>query len=176
MVRKSRLAVIGAGYVGLTTAACLAFLGHDVCCADSDATLVEDLRNGKISIREPGLDDLVAVGLANRHLQFSQDSCDAVGVAEATFLCVPTPQGLAGAADISEIESAIAKITPALRSDSIVVIKSTAPPGTASRIASQIGRFDVGIASNPEFLREGKAVDDFLHPDRILIGAEMRNG
>jgi UDPglucose 6-dehydrogenase len=169
---SSRVAVIGAGYVGLTTAACLASLGHRVRCADRDAALVGRLRHGQVDIMEPRLGILVAEGLAAGRLLFEVNAPDAVTDAEAIFLCLPTPGGNAGAPDVSAVMAVSAQIAGALASRSTVVIKSTVPPGTAVRVAALVGRQDVAVVSNPEFLREGNAVADFLRPDRIVVGCD----
>jgi UDPglucose 6-dehydrogenase len=167
-----RIAVIGAGYVGLTTAACLASLGHCVRCADRDVTIIERLRHGQVDILAPELCRLVAEGLAASRLRFDVGARDAVADAEVVFLCLPTPAGPGGVPDVTAVRSVAAEIADALPQGSDVVIKSTVPPGTAARIAALLGRPDVVVASNPEFLREGRAVADFLHPDRIVVGAD----
>jgi UDPglucose 6-dehydrogenase len=172
-----RVAVIGAGYVGLTTAACLASLGHDVICADIDAERVARLSGGDIPIREEGLPQLVGAGLASRRLSFVVGARNAVGGAELVFLCVPTPQGDDGEADLSYVEAAAREIAPALASGAVVVNKSTMPVGSTRRVQQILGESGaaldrVTVASNPEFLREGAAVRDFLNPDRIVIGCD----
>jgi UDPglucose 6-dehydrogenase len=172
-----KVAVVGAGYVGLTTAACLAHLGHDVVGADIDAERVARLAKGEVPILEDGLPALVADGLASRRLRFVVGAATAAADAEVVFLCVPTPQGDDGAADLSYIEAVAREIAPVLRPGTIVVNKSTVPVGTARmvrRVLSEAGARadDVTVASNPEFLREGQAVHDFLHPDRIVIGCD----
>ncbi|HEX4491172.1 MAG TPA: UDP-glucose/GDP-mannose dehydrogenase family protein [Acidimicrobiia bacterium] len=172
-----KVAVIGAGYVGLTTAACLASLGHDVACADIDVDRVKRLNAGDIPIREEGLPQLVGAGLAARRLSFVVGAAKAVGGAELVFLCVPTPQGDDGAADLSYVETAAREIAPALASGACVVNKSTMPVGSTRRVQQILGESGaaldrVTVASNPEFLREGAAVRDFLNPDRIVIGCD----
>jgi UDPglucose 6-dehydrogenase len=168
----SRIAVIGTGYVGLTTGACFAHLGHDVVCADVDAGKVERLSRGEVDILEPRLDELVAEGLASGSLRFVLGAAEAVRDAEIAYLCVPTPQGDDGSADLSYIEAASREIGPVLPQDAIVVNKSTVPVGSTRVVERALGRQDVRVASNPEFLREGSAVHDFLNPDRIVIGSE----
>jgi UDPglucose 6-dehydrogenase len=172
-----KVAVIGAGYVGLTTAACLASLGHDVVCADIDAERVARLSGGDIPIREEGLPQLVNAGLAARRLSFVVGAAKAVPGAELVFLCVPTPQGDDGEADLSYVEAAAREIAPALASGAVVVNKSTMPVGSTRRVQQILGESGaaldrVTVASNPEFLREGAAVRDFLNPDRIVIGCD----
>jgi UDPglucose 6-dehydrogenase len=169
---SQRVAVIGAGYVGLTTAACLASLGHDVTCADIDEARVTDLIAGQIPIVEPGLEVLVREGLRSEQLRFVVGGATAVADAEFVYMCVPTPQGLDGSADLSYLEAAARQIAPQLRARSIVINKSTVPIGTTRLVERCLERSDVQVVSNPEFLREGSAVNDFLHPDRIVIGSD----
>ncbi|HEV7888773.1 MAG TPA: UDP-glucose/GDP-mannose dehydrogenase family protein [Acidimicrobiales bacterium] len=168
----SRIAVIGTGYVGLTTGAYLAHLGHEVVCADVVPEKVEMLNRGHIPIFEAGLEDLVREGLDGGRLRFVLGSASAVGDAEFVFLCVPTPQGEDGSADMSYIEDAARQIGPHLQSEAIVINKSTVPVGSTRVVEAALGRDDVAVVSNPEFLREGSAVHDCLHPDRIVIGCE----
>jgi UDPglucose 6-dehydrogenase len=168
-----RIAVIGTGYVGLTTGACLASLGHQVVCADVDAAKVERLRRGQVDILEPGLTDLVAAGMAAGRLSFVVGAANAVTQAdpEVVFLCVPTPMGVGGVADLSTVESVLDEVGQLLADGCVVVNKSTVPVGTAERTAELIGRPEIAVVSNPEFLREGSAVSDFLKPDRIVVGS-----
>ncbi len=166
------IAVIGTGYVGLTTGAYLAHVGHKVVCADIVASKVERLSRGDIPIFEPGLDELVREGLDGGRLSFVVGSAVAAGEAEFIFLCVQTPQGDDGSADLSYIEAAAREIAPVLPSQSIVINKSTVPVGSTIVVERALGRSDVSVVSNPEFLREGSAVHDCLHPDRIVIGSE----
>jgi UDPglucose 6-dehydrogenase len=168
----SRVAVIGAGYVGLTTSACLAHLGHDVVGADVVEEKIEGLRRGEIPIVEPGLRELVVEGLEAGRLSFVLGAAAAAEDAEFVFLCVPTPQGDDGSADLSYVEEATRQIAPVLRSESIVVNKSTVPVGSTRVVERALGRADVQVVSNPEFLREGSAVQDCLHPSRIVIGSD----
>lgn len=172
----SRIAIIGAGYVGLTTGACLSHLGHDVVCGDLDAERVARLRKGEIPILEEGLDDLVAEGLRSSRLRFVVGAAAAARDAEFVFLCVPTPQGSDGRADLAAIDAAAAEIAPVLAPAAIVINKSTVPVGSTERVDRVLREAgavaDVGVASNPEFLREGSAVRDFLNPSRVVIGAE----
>jgi UDPglucose 6-dehydrogenase len=168
----SRVAVIGTGYVGLTTGACLAHLGHNVVCADIDPAKVELLQSGRIPIYEHGLEDLVAEGLRAKRLSFVLGAAAAVADAEFVFLCVQTPQGADGAADLTFVEQASTAIGPMLRTGAVVVTKSTVPVGSAAVVSRALARGDVSVVSNPEFLREGQAVHDCLHPDRIVIGSD----
>ncbi len=170
-----RIAVIGTGYVGLTTGACLASLGHRVVCADVDAEKVDRLGRGEVGIMEPGLSELVSEGLAAGRLSFVLGAKSAVteleGGPEVVFLCVPTPMGVGGIADLTAVESVVDEIKTVLRANSVVVNKSTVPVGTAERTSELLGRDDIAVVSNPEFLREGSAVHDFLKPDRIVVGS-----
>lgn len=170
----SRVAVIGTGYVGLTTAACLASLGHEVVAADIDEARVEGLTRGEIPILELGLAELVQSGLSTGHLRFVLGAANAMENCEFAYLCVPTPQGPDGSADLSFIKTAAAEIGPLLPSEAIVVNKSTVPVGSTTVVEEVIARGDVTVVSNPEFLREGSAVHDFLHPDRVVVGANNR--
>lgn len=167
-----RIAVVGTGYVGLTTGACLASLGHRVVCADVDVVKVARLRAGQVDILEPGLTELVGEGQAAGRLRFTHDLTDAVADAEVVFLCLPTPMGAGGAADLSAVESVARDLRRVLPYGTVVVCKSTVPVGTSQRVAELLGREDVAVVSNPEFLREGSAVRDFLHPDRIVVGSD----
>jgi UDPglucose 6-dehydrogenase len=172
----SDVAVIGAGYVGLTTAACLSHLGHRVTCADIDVERVKNLNKGEVPILEEGLPALVAEGLSSGRLTFVVGATNAASVAEFVFLCVPTPQGEDGAADLSFVEDVAREIAPVLARNTVVINKSTMPVGSTrlvQRILAESGaNEEVGVASNPEFLREGTSVTDFLHPNRVVIGCE----
>ncbi|RSM69073.1 UDP-glucose/GDP-mannose dehydrogenase family protein [Kibdelosporangium aridum] len=164
--------MVGTGYVGLTTGACLAALGHHVVCADIDANKVDRLRRGHVDILEPGLDELVNRGLAAGNLEFVVGATNAVSAdTEVLFLCVPTPMGADGAADLRAVESVLAEVGDLLPAGCAVATKSTVPVGTADRLRHMV---NVPIVANPEFLREGTAVDDFLHPDRIVVGSVDR--
>ncbi|SDE61155.1 UDP-glucose dehydrogenase family protein [Pseudonocardia oroxyli] len=172
------IAVVGTGYVGLTTGACLASLGHRVVCADIDEQKVAALSRGEISIREPGLAELVGEGLAAGRLSFVVGAGQALKEletegkpVEVLFLCVPTPMGVGGVADLSAVEAVVEEVRDAMPAGCVVVNKSTVPVGTADRTAQLLERPDVQVASNPEFLREGSAVHDFLNPDRIVVGS-----
>jgi len=167
-----KIAVIGAGYVGLTTGACLAHLGHTVVCADVDVDKVVSLRNGVIPIVELGLAELVHEGIANGRLSFVVGAVEAAKSCDIAFLCVPTPQGDDGSADLSYVESAAREIASALPFEAIVVNKSTVPVGSTKVVERALGRPDVRVVSNPEFLREGSAVQDFLKPDRVVVGSD----
>jgi len=164
--------VIGAGYVGLTTAVCLAHLGNEVRCSDVNGERVRGLSVGTLPIMEDGLAEMMKQGLSSGALAFSTDNAWGVEDADFIFLCVPTPQGPNGRANISIIERVAIEIGPHLAPDAIIVNKSTVPVGSTHIVERALGRQDVQVVSNPEFLREGSAVQDFLHPDRIVIGAD----
>ncbi|HVM09565.1 MAG TPA: UDP-glucose/GDP-mannose dehydrogenase family protein [Acidimicrobiales bacterium] len=170
----ANVAVIGTGYVGLTTGAILAHLGHNVVCADVIPAKVEALGRGEVPILEDGLDELVREGIDGGRLSFILGAAAAVEEADAEFifLCVPTPQGDDGSADLSYIEEAARQIGPVVRPESVVINKSTVPVGSTLVVERALGRGDVYVVSNPEFLREGSAVYDALNPDRIVIGSE----
>jgi len=168
----SKIAVVGAGYVGLTTAACFTRIGHDVTCADIDEGRIARLSEGEVPIVEDGLEQLVRDGLRNGGLRFVVGASNAVAGAEFIYLCVPTPQGADGSADLSFVEAAAAEVGPLIGSESIVVNKSTVPVGSTRVVQRALQRSDVYVVSNPEFLREGSAVHDFLHPERIVIGSD----
>lgn len=166
------IAVIGSGYVGLTTAACLASLGHRVDCSDCDNARVARLSAGEVPFVETGLARLLGQGIRSGRLTFCANNVAPASRARFVLLCLPTPQGIDGRADLSFVQSVAAEIGGALLPGSIVINKSTVPVGSARLVAATIGRGDISVVSNPEFLREGSAVDDFLHPDRIVIGAD----
>jgi UDPglucose 6-dehydrogenase len=168
----AQVAVVGAGYVGLTTACCLASFGHTVVCGEIDPAKVERLSRGEPTIYEEGLEDLLRSGLASGRLRFVLGAAEAVTGAEVVFLCVPTPQQPDGSADVSALEAAATEIAPHLGFGTVVVNKSTVPVGSAEVVERLIGRADVSVVSNPEFLREGTAIHDSFHPDRIVVGAD----
>jgi UDPglucose 6-dehydrogenase len=166
------VAVIGAGYVGLPTAATLAHFGHRVVLAEREPVRLAALRSGRMPIVEVGLDDLVGGAVAAGNLTFTDAATEAVADAEFVFLCVPTPQSADGSADLSYVEAAAKEIASHLAPGAIVVNKSTVPVGSATMVEQVIGRPDISVVSNPEFLREGTAVLDSLNPDRIVVGAD----
>ncbi|WP_370945941.1 UDP-glucose/GDP-mannose dehydrogenase family protein [Amycolatopsis sp. cg5] len=170
----ARIVVVGTGYVGLTTGACLASLGHRVTCVDVDQAKVARLSAGRVDILEPGLSELVARGLTSGRLTFVVGAREAVQDAEGVFLCVPTPMGAGGSADLRAVEAVTEEIGDVLPSGCALITKSTVPVGTSRRIREMVGRSDIPVVSNPEFLREGTAVVDFLNPDRIVVGSDDR--
>ncbi len=165
------VSVIGSGYVGLTTAVCLAHLGHNVVAADIDATRVELLNEGQVPMFEARMDQLLAEGLANGRLRFVSDSAQAVEQSHFHFMCLPTPQGANGEADLDALDAAMEELGDAFPTGSIVILKSTVPVGTADEVRANLLRPDVAVVSCPEFLREGTAINDFLSPDRIVVGS-----
>jgi UDPglucose 6-dehydrogenase len=165
------VAVVGAGYVGLPTAATLAHLGHRVTCGDEAADKVALLQSGQVPIVEDQLEKLVREGQAAGRLRFVVGASEAVVGAEFVFLCVPTPQAEDGSADLSYVESVAEEIAPLLDPGTIIVNKSTVPVGSTLVVERVLGRHDLTVVSNPEFLREGTAVPDSLHPERIVVGA-----
>jgi UDPglucose 6-dehydrogenase len=173
-----RISVIGAGYVGLVTGACLAELGHSVLCTDNDATKIDVLESGKLPIFEPGLEGIVAKNRKNGRLSFSADPSQAVPHGDVIFICVGTPPLPNGDADLSSIDRVAQMIAWESKSDKLVVEKSTVPAQTGQQLKRVLEIYGRGkpvrfhVASNPEFLREGTAVADFLHPDRIVVGVE----
>ncbi|GAA4856445.1 UDP-glucose dehydrogenase family protein [Saccharopolyspora rosea] len=170
-----RIVVVGTGYVGLTTGACLASLGHRVVCSDLDAAKVARLSEADVRIREPGLPELVREGLAAGRLEFVVGSASAVREAEVVFLCVPTPMGADGSADLAAVEAVTREVRDLLPHGCVLVTKSTVPVGTAARLRELVDRPDIAVVSNPEFLREGSAVHDFLNPDRIVVGSDTQD-
>ena len=171
----AEIAVVGTGYVGLTSGACFSHLGHNVTCIDSDQSKVQRLRRGEMPIVELGLDDLVKSGLASDRLKFTFDTKSGVANAEFVFLCLPTPDRPDGTVEMSFVEDVASRIGPWLRRGAVVVNKSTVPVGTTVRVAQLLGRGDVSVVSNPEFLREGNAVVDFLRPSRVVVGGDDRD-
>ena len=167
-----RVGIVGAGYVGLTTAVCLATGGHDVVCADLDPDRVSALSRGQMPFVEPQLPALLRRAVASERLQFVVGADAAVTDREIVFLCVATPQGPDGSHDLTHLRAAVTSIAGRLEPDAVVVTKSTVPVGTAAMIRELIGRDDVHVAANPEFLSEGTAVHDFLHPQRLIIGCD----
>ena len=166
-----KVAVIGTGYVGLTTSIGLASLGHEVVGYDIDPNKVDQLKAGILPIHEPGLDQMLTDVLATGKLRATSKLAEAITDAEFVFTCVPTPQDEDGSADLSYVIAASSAMKDLLKPGAVVVTKSTVPVGSAQRVEAAIDRDDIHVASNPEFLREGAAVYDFQNPDRIVVGA-----
>ena len=167
--------VIGTGYVGLVVGACLAETGNDVVCADIDERKIADLRRNVLPIYEPGLEEIVRRNQEQRRLAFTTDVAGAARTAEVIFIAVGTPPGEDGSADLRHVLAAAETVAKQLTREVVVITKSTVPVGTAAMVADVLGkhaRAPFHVCSNPEFLKEGAAVDDFLHPDRVVLGVE----
>src|SRR5437773_1672537 len=174
-----KLTIIGTGYVGLVTGTCFAEVGHQVICVDNDAQKVEVLRAGKMPIYEPGLDDLVRKNVASGRLCFTTSTPEGVEKSEVVLIAVPTPPLPDGSVDLSFIEKVAREIAGAMSGYKIVVDKSTVPVKTGDKVAETIRRYckakvDFDVVSNPEFLREGFAVEDLMTPERIVIGVRCQ--
>jgi UDPglucose 6-dehydrogenase len=172
-----KLCIIGTGYVGLVTGTCFAEVGHQVICVDCDESKVELLRSGGMPIYEPGLEELVKKNMAAGRLTFTASTREGVENSEVVFIAVPTPPQPDGSVDLSYIEGVARDIAGCMSSYRVVVDKSTVPVKTGEKVSETIKRYckakvDFDIVSNPEFLREGFAVDDFLKPDRVVIGVQ----
>src|SRR5262245_47294784 len=170
-----KLTIIGTGYVGLVTGTCFAEVGHQVICVDKDESKIKVLQGGGMPIYEPGLEELVAKNVAANQLRFTHSTQDGVENSEVIFIAVPTPPQQDGSVDLSFIESVAREIASAMTSYKIVVDKSTVPVKTGEKVAETIKRYckarvDFDVVSNPEFLREGFAVEDLMKPDRIVVG------
>ena len=178
MTRKINISVFGAGYVGLVSAAGLAAIGHNVVCVDIDATKVSKLIDGEIPFYEPGLSELVLKCVANGSLCFTSLPKNAIAHGEVLIIAVGTPPLEDGTADLSQVLSVAKTIGGQLQKYAVVVVKSTVPVGTSDLVTNEIARamhekslsVDFAVASNPEFLKEGDAVNDFMKPDRIVVG------
>jgi len=174
-----RVAIIGSGYVGLVTGTCLAEIGHNVICVDNNTAKVEMLKKGKIPIYEPGLDVLIKKNVEAGRLGFSPDIKDSVRAAEVVFIAVGTPPKEDGSADLSYVENVAKQIAESLDSYKVVVEKSTVPVETGDKVRKTIKLYNKNnipfdVVSNPEFLKEGSAIEDFMRPDRIVIGVETK--
>jgi UDPglucose 6-dehydrogenase len=175
-----KLTVIGAGYVGLVTGACFADVGNDVLCVDIDESKVQRLLRGEMPIQEPGLDEVAARNLSARRLHYSSDYDRAVAHSDVFFIAVGTPTDEDGSADVRHVESAARELGRRITRPVLLVVKSTVPVGTSERVRRAVDeelaargvKIPISVASNPEFLKEGAAMQDFMHPDRILIGTE----
>lgn len=177
-----KVTIIGSGYVGLVTGACLARVGHKVCCMDANSDKIERLKRGETPIFEPGLEELIQENMARGTLCFSADIDAAVAYSDLIFIAVGTPPQEDGSADLRHVLAVAAAIGRTMSSDKLVVSKSTVPVGTAARIKATIGEelhkrqldLQIRVASNPEFLKEGSAVADFMRPDRIIVGSNSK--
>ncbi|MFM8917354.1 MAG: nucleotide sugar dehydrogenase, partial [Bacteroidota bacterium] len=169
------IAVVGTGYVGLVTGTCFAEMGNQVICVDIDAQKVEAMKQGRIPIYEPHLDVLFERNIKQGRLSFTTDLESAVKPAQIIFLALPTPPGEDGSADLSYVLGVASKLGSIIDSYKVVVNKSTVPVGTAEKVSNAIAatcKSEFDVVSNPEFLREGFAVDDFMKPDRVVIGTD----
>ncbi|NNG37050.1 UDP-glucose dehydrogenase family protein [Nakamurella aerolata] len=171
---EGRIAVIGTGYVGLTSGTCLAHLGHEVVCGDVDPDKVERMSRGEVPIFEDGLQELMTEGIESGRLTFVHGAEKAAEGAKYIFLCLPTPDGGDGRADLRIVHQVVAEIGPLLDPGAVLVTKSTVPVGTAKQITATLARDDVAVVSNPEFLQEGTAVKNFMNPDRVVVGSDDR--
>lgn len=170
-----KLAVIGTGYVGLVVGACLAENGNEVVCVDNDSKKIRGLKRGKIPIYEPGLNELVDRNQEEQRLRFSTSLNRSVKNAQVIFIAVGTPEGEDGSADLKYVTAVARDLARAMNGYKVVVIKSTVPVGTAARLREVIRRettYPFSVVSNPEFLKQGAAIDDFMRPDRVVVGAE----
>ena len=169
-----RIAVVGTGYVGLVVGACFAETGNQVTCVDKDDAKVRALRRGKIPIFEPGLEELVRRNSSEKRLTFTKDLAGAVRKSDVVFIAVGTPMGEDGSADLQHVLGAAREVARAMNGYKVIVDKSTVPVGTSEKVREVIRRettHPFSVVSNPEFLKQGAAVDDFLKPDRVVIGA-----
>jgi len=171
------ISIIGSGYVGLVTGSCFADVGHNVFCVDNDARKIEALQAGKVPIYEPGLEEIIHRNVSAQRLRFTGSIQEGVDNSQVVFIAVPTPQHPNGDVDLSYIEKVSREIAGVLRSYRVIVDKSTVPVKTGEKVAESIKRYnrhgaEFDVVSNPEFLREGCAVADLMHPDRIVIGAQ----
>jgi UDPglucose 6-dehydrogenase len=166
-----RVGVVGAGYVGLTTAVCLAETEHDTVCVDVDLDKVDRLNGAVTLLDEPGLPFLLVRGLRSGDLRFSADYSD-LADRDVVFVCVPTPSADDGSTDLGAVEAAIDSLASVLRPGALIALKSTVPVGTTRAVAQRLDRTGIRVVANPEFLREGHAIYDFRHPDRIIVGSD----
>ena len=168
------LTIIGSGYVGLTTGACFANVGHHVMCVDNNPDKIAKLLKGEIPIYEPGLEEVVKTTVGAGRLRFTTSTAEGVDFGDVIFIAVPTPPQPDGSVDLRFIEKVAREISEVIKSYKVIVDKSTVPVKTGEKVADTIKRYQPEVAfdvvSNPEFLREGCAVDDLMHPDRIVIG------
>src|SRR5271170_6518972 len=169
-----KICIMGTGYVGLVSGAGFSEVGNDVVCADVEASKVARLRQGEIPIFEPGLEELVRRNAAAGRLTFSDDVAASIASAQVIFVAVGTPQRSDGGADLSAVDAVAATIAANVTREAVLVLKSTVPVGTNARVRRIVAsaKHEVHVVSNPEFLKEGDAVVDFLRPDRIVIGCD----
>ncbi|MCA1660565.1 MAG: nucleotide sugar dehydrogenase, partial [Verrucomicrobiaceae bacterium] len=174
------ISIVGSGYVGLVTGACFADVGHNVICVDNDPRKVESLQAGKVPIYEPGLEEVINRNVSAQRLRFTGSIKEGVDNSQIVFIAVPTPQQPDGSVDLSFIEKVAREIAGVLTGYRVIVDKSTVPVKTGEKVRDTIKRYnqhgaEFDVVSNPEFLREGCAVSDLMHPDRIVIGAQSEH-
>ena len=175
-----KIGIIGSGYVGLVAAACFAEMGNDVTCIDIDKEKIDNLKKGQVPIYEPGLDSLVINNFSKKRLFFSTNILDALTSSEVVFIAVGTPMGDDGSADLKYVLQVAKSIGDNINKHIIVVDKSTVPVGTADKVRETIqssldlrkSNISFDVVSNPEFLKEGAAIKDFMHPDRVVVGSD----
>jgi len=170
-----KLSVIGTGYVGLVTGTCLAESGNDVICMDIDARKIGLLNTGSVPIYEPGLEELIKRNVVHERLSFTTDMAASVKNSDIIFIAVGTPPGENGSADLKYVLGAAREIGRHMNGYKVIINKSTVPVGTADKVKAAVAsktRFKFDVVSNPEFLKEGAAIDDFMKPDRVVIGAD----
>lgn len=173
-----KISVVGTGYVGLVAGVCFADAGHQVVCVDRDESKIKMLKNGEIPIYEPGLEDILEPAMKSGRIEFTTDLARAVQSTQVVFIAVGTPEKEDGSADLGPTMTVAKQIAEAANSEKIVVLKSTVPVGTAKEIQALVNaqaKFKLEVVNNPEFLKEGTAVDDFLRPDRVVIGCKTEN-
>ncbi|WP_163990494.1 UDP-glucose dehydrogenase family protein [Pyxidicoccus caerfyrddinensis] len=174
-----RIAIIGTGYVGLVAGTCFADSGNDVTCVDIDERKIRMLQAGEVPIYEPGLEELIKKNVREKRLFFTRDLAEAVAPAQVVFIAVGTPEGESGDADLQYVLAAAEQVGKAMKQYTVVVDKSTVPVGTADKVRDAIRKvtsIEFDVVSNPEFLKEGAALDDFLKPDRVVIGVDSERG
>ena len=174
-----KLTIIGTGYVGLVTGTCFAEVGHHVICVDNNEAKMKLLQSGGIPIYEPGLEEMVKKNVASGRLSFTSSTAEGVEKSDVVFIAVPTPPQEDGSVDLSFIEKVAREIAAAMNGYKIIVDKSTVPVKTGEKVAETIKRYckskvDFDVVSNPEFLREGFAVDDLMKPDRVVVGVRSQ--
>jgi UDPglucose 6-dehydrogenase len=171
-----KIIVVGTGYVGLVSGACFAKIGHEVICVDRDQTKIDKLKNGEVPIYEPGLKEILETAIKNKKISFSNNLSEVVNYGEVVFIAVGTPQTENGSADLSFVYNVAEEIAKAAKDYKLIVTKSTVPVGTSAEVKSIVKninpKLEFSVASNPEFLREGAAVKDFLNPDRVVVGVK----
>ncbi len=172
-----KICIIGTGYVGLVAGACLSDMGNNVICVDNDLNKINNLNKGIIPIFEPGLEELIKINVKEKRLSFGTDLANAVKISQICFIAVATPQDNDGKCDLNAVIDVAKQIAVNINEYKVIVIKSTVPVGTAEKIAKLIKQYtniDFDVVSNPEFLKQGAALDDFLSPDRVIIGSNSK--